>query len=213
MGCLALILPLLVALPIVLLLIFFNIITVSFGKLGLSPEAAIALLIATLVGSMVNIPVSRRRIEYEQPLSFYSRFFFYLPPKVTEQVIAVNVGGAVIPVGFALYLLPKAPPLPTLIAIAAVSITARLLARPVAGIGIVMPAWIPPLVSAGLAFLLSRENPAPVAYVSGTVGTLIGADLLNWPSFKKLGAHFISIGGAGVFDGIFFAGVLAVFIA
>jgi uncharacterized membrane protein len=76
-----------------------------------------------------------------------------------------------------------------------------------------LPGFIPPLVSAGLAILLARDNPAPVAFISGTLGTLIGADLLNWPNFKKLGAHMISIGGAGVFDGIFLAGILAVLIS
>jgi len=101
---------------------------------------------------------------------------------------------------------------PTLIVTAVVIIATRLLARPVAGVGIVMPAWIPPLISAGLAFLLARDNPAPVAYISGVLGTLIGADLLNWPRFKKLGAQLISIGGAGVFDGIFLSGILAALI-
>lgn len=212
MGCLGLILPILIALPVVLLLIFLNIITISFGKLGLSPESAIALLLAVLTGSLINIPVSRRRIVYEKPRPFYSRFFFYLPPAVTRQVIAVNVGGAIIPVGFALYLLPRAPMVPTLIVTAVVIIATRLLARPVAGVGIVMPAWISPLISAGLAFLLARDNPAPVAYISGVLGTLIGADLLNWPRFKKLGAQLISIGGAGVFDGIFLSGIIAALI-
>jgi uncharacterized membrane protein len=209
MGCFGLLLPILIVLPIILVLIFLNVITISFGKLGLSEAAAIALLLATLIGSVINIPVSRREIVYEEPQPFYQRFFFYLPPRVTQQVIAINVGGALIPTGFALYLLPRAPWLSTLIATAAVALIARLLARPVAGMGIVMPAWIPPLLSAGLAFLLARENPAPVAYIAGTMGTLIGADLLNWPSFKNFGPHLISIGGAGVFDGIFLSGVLA----
>ena len=75
-----------------------------------------------------------------------------------------------------------------------------------------MPVWISPLISAGLAFLLARDNPAPVAYISGVVGTLIGADLLNWPNFKKLGSHLVSIGGAGVFDGIFLSGMVAALI-
>ena len=213
MGCLALILPLVIALPIIFLLIFLNVITISFGKLGLSPEAAIFLLVATLIGGMINIPVSHRRITYERPLPLYSRFLYYLPPQVTHQVIAVNVGGAIIPIGFALYLLPRAPLLPTLVTTLAIIAVSRLLARLVPGVGIILPAWIPPLVSAGLAFLLARENPAPVAYIAGTVGTLIGADLLNWANFKKLGAHMISIGGAGVFDGIFLAGVIAALMA
>jgi uncharacterized membrane protein len=161
---------------------------------------------------MINIPISRSKTTYEEPLPLYSRFLFYMPPRVTHQVIAINVGGAIIPTGFALYLLPKAPLVPTLITIVAVALAARFLSRTVTGVGIVMPAWIAPLISAGLALLLARDNPAPVAYISGTVGVLIGADLLNWRNFKKLGSQMISIGGAGVFDGIFLAGMAAVFI-
>lgn len=213
MGCLGLLLLIIIVLPILFVLVFLNIVTLSFGKLGLSQEAAVVLLLATLIGSMINIPISRRRIAYEQPQSVFSRFFFYIPPRVTHQVIAVNVGGAVIPVGFALYLMPRAVSLTTLLTVVVVAVATRLIARPVQGVGIVMPAWIPPLLSAGLAFLLVRDNPAPVAYISGTIGTLIGADLLHWPSFKKLGAQLISIGGAGVFDGIFMTGVIAVLIA
>ncbi len=213
MGCRGLTLLILIVLPVVLLLVFLNIITISFNKLGLSPESAIALLLAMLIGSMVNIPVSRRHIAYEQPRSFFSRFFFYLPPRVIRQVIAVNIGGALIPIGFALYLLPRAPLIPTLATTTIVMIVTWLLAKPVPGVGIVMPVWLPPLISAGLAFFLARDNPAPVAYISGTVGTLIGADLLNWPKFKKLGSQLISIGGAGVFDGIFLTGIVAALIS
>ncbi len=212
MGCLGLIFLVIIAVPALFMLLFFNVVTISFGKLGLSPETAIALLLATIIGSVINIPISRRRIAYEQPLPLYARFFFYLPPRVTHQVIAINVGGAVIPSLFALYLFPKVPLVPTLIAIAVVATAARLLARLVPGMGITLPAWIPPLVSAGLAVLMVRDNPAPVAYISGTLGTLIGADLLNWHRFRHLGAHLISIGGAGVFDGIFLAGIVAALI-
>ncbi len=212
MGCLRLGLIVFIALPILFILLFFNIVTISLGKLGLTPESALALLLATLIGSMINIPLSRRRITYEQPRPFYRHFFFYLPPRVTYQVIAINIGGALIPIGFALYLLSKAPLLPTLIATLVLIIATRFLARPVTGVGITLPFLIPPLISAGLAFLLAGDNPAPVAYISGTVGTLIGADLLNWPKFKKFGAHLISIGGAGMFDGIFLSGIVAVLI-
>jgi len=213
MGCFTLLLPVLIILPILILLLLFDIITISYGELGLTQEAAIILLIVTLVGSMINIPISRRKIISEEPQSLFSRIFFYTPPRVSTQTVAVNLGGALIPAGFAIYLMPRSPWLPTLIATLVVIIVARLLARPVPGMGIVLPAFIPPLVSAGLDFLLARSHPAPVAFISGTLGTLIGADLLNWPSFKKLGSHMISIGGAGVFDGVFLSGILAVIIS
>jgi uncharacterized membrane protein len=211
MGCV--LLPVLMVLPILALLLLLNVITVSYGELGLSPNAAIALLVSTLVGSMVNIPISTRQIEYEEPQTFLSRFFFYTPPRVTTQTVAVNLGGALIPTGFAIYLIPRAPLPATLVATVVMVLISRLLARLVPGMGIVMPAFIPPLVSAGLALLLARSHPAPVGYISGTLGTLIGADLLNWPNYKKLRSHVISIGGAGVFDGVFLAGMLAVVIS
>jgi len=76
-----------------------------------------------------------------------------------------------------------------------------------------MPVWIPPLLSVGLALLLSYDNAAPVAYISGAMGTLIGADLLNFRHFRRLGGHVLSIGGAGVFDGIFLVGIAAALLA
>jgi uncharacterized membrane protein len=209
-GCLTLLLPILIVLPILVFLILLNVITISYGELGLSQTTAIVLLGATLVGSMINIPISRRQVVYEEPQSFLSRFFFYLPPRVATQTVAVNVGGALIPALFAIYLIPRAPIWETLVATGVMILVSLLLARPVAGMGIVMPAFIPPLASAGLALLLYRSHPAPVAYISGTLGTLIGADLLNWNGVKRLGPHVISIGGAGVFDGVFLAGTLAV---
>ncbi|MFW6151018.1 MAG: DUF1614 domain-containing protein [Chloroflexota bacterium] len=210
MGCLALLLPVLLVLPILFVLLLLNVITISLAKLGLSAESALALLVAILIGSMINIPISRRRIRQEETRSPLSVVLFHRPPRVTEQVVAVNVGGAILPAAIAIYLLPHAPLLPTVVATGVVATIARLIARPVPGTGIVMPAWIPPLASALLAFLLARQEPAPVAYISGTMGTLVGADLLNWPNFKKLRSHVLSIGGAGVFDGIFLAGIVAV---
>ncbi|MBW2109628.1 MAG: DUF1614 domain-containing protein, partial [Deltaproteobacteria bacterium] len=52
-----------------------------------------------------------------------------------------------------------------------------------------------------------------VAYISGTLGTLIGADLLNLRKIYDLGAPVASIGGAGTFDGIFLNGLLAVLLS
>jgi uncharacterized membrane protein len=209
-GCLTLLLPVLIVLPVLIFLILLNVITVSYNELGLSQATAFILLIVTLLGSMINIPISRRDVVDNESHSFLSRYVFYLPPKVATQTVALNVGGALIPVLFAIYLLSRAPLWQTLVATAVMILVSRLLSHPVAGMGIVMPAFVPPLVSAGLGLLLSSAHPAPVAYISGTLGTLIGADLLNWNGVKRLGPHMISIGGAGVFDGVFLSGILAV---
>ena len=54
---------------------------------------------------------------------------------------------------------------------------------------------------------------APLAYIAGGLGTLIGADLTNLDKVRGLGAPVASIGGAGTFDGIFLTGILAVLLA
>jgi uncharacterized membrane protein len=69
------------------------------------------------------------------------------------------------------------------------------------------------LTTAAVAILLSRSYAVPLAYISGSLGTLIGADLLNLDKLQGLGAPIASIGGAGTFDGIFLTGIVAVLVA
>ena len=203
-----------ILLPLLLVLLQMQAVTLAFANLGLSPTLVIVIFYFSLIGSFINIPVSRRKIRVERksllPLpSFLSLFYF--PPRVQEQVLAVNVGGAVIPVLLALYLLPNAPLAKALFATAAMSAVCFALARPVKGVGITLPALIPPIIAALLAYLLVPDpiGRTAVAYTSGVLGTLIGADILNLPRIHRLGAHVVSIGGAGVFDGIFLVGILA----
>jgi uncharacterized membrane protein len=85
--------------------------------------------------------------------------------------------------------------------------------RPIPGLGIAEPVFVPAVTAAIVALLLSREQAAPLPYVGGSLGTLIGADLLNLGNIRGLGAPVASIGGAGTFDGIFLIGIVAVLIA
>ena len=130
--------------------------------------------------------------------------------------LAVNVGGALIPTGVSLYLLSQSP-LTTmflcLIGIFAVAVITHIIAKPVKGVGIATPAFIPPVTAAIAALILMPTQPTTIAYVAGTLGTLIGADLLNLGKISKLGAPVASIGGAGTFDGVFLSGIIAVLIA
>ena len=81
--------------------------------------------------------------------------------------------------------------------------------RPVQGFGIGMPIMIAPISAALVSLLISPEQSAPLAYISGTLGVLIGADLLHLKDIPKLGTPYASIGGAGTFDGIFITGIVA----
>src|SRR5207302_2776156 len=94
-----------------------------------------------------------------------------------------------------------------------VAAVCHILAQPVPGLGIALPVFVPPISTAIVALLLSRRDAAPLAYIGGSMGTLIGADLFNLDKVQGLGAPVASIGGAGTFDGIFLTGILAVLLA
>lgn len=212
-GCLLFLLITGLFAPFLFFLIFFNIATLSLTKLGLTPYWAVLLFTSILIGSIINIPVSRQRFYVEEPTPFRYPFLYYRPPRVREQVIAVNVGGAIIPTLFSLYLLfNKAPLLPAVTATIIVALVCKRMAKLVPGVGIKIPAFLPPVLAALLALILAGNNAAPVAFISGAMGTLIGADLLNLNRMNELGAQVLSIGGAGVFDGIFLVGMVAAFL-
>jgi uncharacterized membrane protein len=100
-----------------------------------------------------------------------------------------------------------------LIATAIVAVALHWLAHPMRGIGIAVPVFWPAVITAVVALLLAGGHAAPLAYIAGSLGTLIGADLSNLNKVHGLGAPVASIGGAGTFDGIFLTGILAVLLA
>ena len=176
------------------------------------------LLLFSFLGSYINIPVAQ--LPPEQLISPRTIEFFgmqYMVPEVIERpgtVIAVNLGGAVIPVILSIYLIAKNRLYSeSVLAVAIVTFAVHLMAYPVPGIGIAEPMFVPPLVTAVAAVVISRQRAAPLAYIAGSLGTLIGADLLNLGMIHGLGAPVASIGGAGKFDGIFLTGLIAVLLA
>jgi uncharacterized membrane protein len=130
-------------------------------------------------------------------------------------VIAVNVGGGLVPVLFSIYLLARGalPPLSVIAAIAIVTAVSYVVSRPMPGLGIGMPMFVAPVVAALTAVLLDSGHSAPLAYVGGTLGVLVGADLLRLKDIRRMGTPMASIGGAGTFDGIFVTGIVAVLLA
>lgn len=208
---------LILLLPVLFVLFSVGAIGVAFQKLGLSPESGLLFFFLSLIGSAVNIPIQQKC--YTEPcdesnISILYNFFLGMKPKyLQKQVLAINLGGCILPCLLCLFLLFRAPLKPTLICTVIMIIVSKFLARPTPGIGIAIPAFIPPIVSAILAMLIAgRPNAAPVAYISGVLGVLIGADLLNIRIIQKFGRGVMSIGGAGVFDGIYLVGIIAVLI-
>jgi uncharacterized membrane protein len=203
---------------ILLVLIQLRLLRYAYLSLGVSPGAAMLLLLGSLIGSYFNIPIAELPAEHvmsNQVIDFFG--MQYAVPVVQRwpgTVIAVNVGGAVIPTAMSLYLLSKFDLWAKgAIAIVAVAIIIHWLANPVPGLGIAVPIFVPAITTAIIALLLSREQAGPLAYIAGGLGTLIGADLTNFDKVRGLGAPVASIGGAGTFDGIFLTGIIAVLLA
>ncbi len=204
---------LILLLPLLIGFFIINVINTAFIKLGFSPILAFSILFLSLIGSMINIPI---RESYQEIKTEYTENFFFknlYPRNIVEKtVIAVNFGGAVIPILVSIFLILKSdvPIWKLFIAIIIVTIICYKFARPFPGLGISIPLFIPPLASAVVAMLLSHTYAPVIAYVSGVLGVLIGADILNLNKIKNLGAPMASIGGAGTFDGIFLTGIISV---
>jgi uncharacterized membrane protein len=206
------------ALAILLILIQIRVLRYVYMQLGISPGSAVLLLLASLLGSYVNIPIAMIGAEPligESEVSFYG--MRYVIPHVIERpgtLLAINVGGAVIPTILSLYLLSKnrlwGRGALAALCVAAVSYS---MAQPVRGVGIALPIFVAPIAAAVVAAIISWRDAAPLAYAGGSLGVLIGADLLNYDKLAEIGAPILSIGGAGTFDGIFLTGVMAVLLA
>lgn len=206
------------ALLFLLILIQLGILTIAFEKLGLSFTEAYLLLCCSLLGSVINIPLFT--IKADAPMQNESATLWRLLRVnylnfVGKTIIAVNVGGCVIPVGFSLYLLANTDIklLHVLLGIGLVSMISFISSRPIQGLGIGMPIFIAPFAAAIAALIIDPIHSAPLAYVAGTMGVIIGADLFRLKDIRKMGTPIASIGGAGTFDGIFITGIVAVLLA
>jgi uncharacterized membrane protein len=204
----------------VLLLLAFaqiGVLGYAFDRVGIGAQAAMLLLLASLAGSMINIPVARLRGRVTQLRQMVTVFGMrYVIPVVRDSktTIAVNVGGAVVPAALSAYLIvhDRLGWL-ALAAVVIVALFTHAVARPVRGLGIAVPALLPGIFAAAVALLMHPAAVAGLAYAAGTLGTLLGADLLNLHRVRRLGAPVVSIGGAGTFDGVFITGIVAVLLA
>ena len=198
---------------IVVVMIQIEVITLVLTKLGLSSGSASLLLVTTFLGSMINLPLGRITSDFHfdenNPLH---RSFMPYRFIDSSTLIAVNVGGGLIPILFSTYLLSttQVNVLFVIVATVIISILSYLFSRPVANLGIGMPLFVAPVAAAILAMLMSKDNAPALAYISGSLGVLIGADLLRIKDIRHLNAPIAAIGGAGTFDGIFMTGIIAV---
>lgn len=205
-------------------LLFGQLLAASLAKLNLGSTSAVILVLSIIVGSFINIPV--RRIQRTRNVVSYplaTLGLFDLLPRAQRvrsvTVVAVNVGGCVIPTGLAIYelislvVIDRGLIFPVLICVVANIVACYVLAHPMPGIGITLPAFAPAIIAAISAILLASHQAAPVAFIAGVIGPLVGADLLHFREMEEIPAAILSIGGAGTFDGILLSGILAAYLA
>jgi len=199
----------------------------ALRKLHLPPQVATLTIVGIFVGSLVNLPLYRvnREVAQAEPMGWIRTRMGWVPMQRsrTQTIVALNVGGCIIPAALAIYLasiiLSETPQakLALILAVLANVAACHWLARPIPGLGIALPAFVPVMLAVGSSWLLLagsqyQDVRAPVAFIAGVSGPLIGADLLNLRHFEQLSAGLISIGGAGTFDGIVVCSLLSAFL-
>ena len=178
---------------LVLVFLFYKAMSSSFPKMGIPRRLVIPIFVAILIGGLFNIPIWRSG----------------------STTVAVNVGGAIIPLLVSFYLLRKAPLLKTALAVAIVAMVSGLLAKVNANGSITLHFGflIMPLTAVSVALILAGRKAPQAAFIAGTIGAIIGVDLVHLREAIHLGATYLSIGGRGVFDGIFTTGIIAAVLA
>ncbi len=204
--------------PFVWLTVTLDVVELAVAKLGFSPNVAFILFAAVLIGSVINIPL----YQVESTVTIVSDFsdmwlrqFWGIPLHKVRQktIVALNVGGGLIPVLLAIYELTRSDFLAILLVTFIVIVVSYYSARVVPGIGIEMNALIAPLTASLSALIIAASQAPAVAFAGGILGTLIGADLLHLKEIEKMTPGVISIGGAGVFDGIAMCGLFALLLS
>jgi uncharacterized membrane protein len=219
---------LLIALVVLIIpLLILGVIGAAFTRLGFSWISALAIVLLMLFGSFVNIPVYRIRRDMVRiapaEVSVYGEYSQRLSSPVWDTTIAINLGGAIIPVAVSLYMVYQAILITGtslvfsvcagIILVAAITYVST---RYLPGSGIQVSLLIPGLTALLASLLLfggTGLSAAVTAFVSGIAGTLLGGNIAQIFRIKDLDVPSVSIGGAGTFGAVFICCILPALIA
>jgi len=210
-------------------LLMVNVMQSALERLHLTPTAATLAVFGIFVGSLINVPIHHIGRAEPQPVELMGVLGVWgWTPRFQrmrhDTIIAVNLGGCVIPAVLAAWQITFLAgiggwPSTSLVVVVLMNVAiCYVAARPVRGVGIMLPGFLSPLMSVGLTWLLLASPDftplrAGVAFVAGVAGPLVGADLLHLRDVTRISVGMLSIGGAGTFDGIVLSGVLAALLA
>lgn len=185
-----------IILVIASILVYFGLAQRLLDRMKLTDKAALALIGAMIVGSFIDIPLWRGNVQ-----------------------LTLNVGGGLVPLGLALYLLFSAGTTKEWVrallgavgsGAAIYLIGAVLMPGDPASI-IIDPLYVYPIVAGLVAYLLGRSRRS--AFIAATLGVL-SMDIVQLIYLTTTGtAGTVHIGGAGAFDSIVVAGLLAILLA
>jgi len=172
----------------------------ALDRMRLSDRGALVIIAAIIIGSFINIPIP------------------FIPFNTS-----VNVGGALVPVGLAVYLLSVAGTekewgralAGTAVTAATVYIIGSLLnsgttVEPAGRYAVLDAIYLYPLAGGIVAYILGRSRRA--AFISATLGVLL-VDIFHYIWLLRNGApgnYTVAIGGGGAFDTIVLAGIVAI---
>ena len=190
-----------ITIPIIAIYLIFSILTRAFRYMGFTTIEAIIIVFVSFLFRF-EIIIFDHNISNLYFLSY------------RNWMLGINMGGAVIPILLSIYLTikKKIPFKKIFLGILIVTVISFFVTHPVPESGIVsdFPYWLIPSLFASIIsiFLLWKDfiKAAPLAYISGTIGVLIGADFLHLPkllSYSPIKQTPAVIGGAVVFDMIF----------
>ncbi len=187
-----------IALLVVTVLVYFGLAHRVLDRLRISDKTALGIIAAMILGSLIDLPIPVGRVS-----------------------ASINVGGGLVPIGLAVYVLSKAGTprewLRTLIATGLTGVTVYYLGSvlmkgdPRGTFDWLDPVWVYPIVGGLVAYIAGRSRRS--AFIAATLGVML-IDIFNWiylVTTRTPGS--VRIGGAGAFDSIVLAGILAVLLA
>ena len=201
-----------IALPLLVFYMIYLVFTRAFNYMGFTTlEAVLIVFLCFILGSGF--------IDTFLPINFSNIYLF----SSGNWEVGINTGGAIIPIILSIYLIikKKLEPYKVAIGIAIVAVVTYFIAYPDPTRGIVSPFpdfLLPALFASLVSIVLLWKNfrkAAPFAYISGTIGVLIGADvfrLYGLLSYNVSEPTPAIIGGAVIFDMVYITGILAVII-
>ncbi len=204
------------------LLLFIFLVLVS---IGIQPLLALTLTLGSLLTSYVNIMIAE--VTYYMPFAPFTDLIKFFPiPIIIQRIdklfLEVNVGGAIIPIVISIYLITEYLMKNVVVIVAfmaSLAISSLIIwqsSRIIPNIGITLPTSLPVLLTlifTLIATTLLHANPLAFSYSLGSLSTLLGADILNMRRVIRTMRGYVSIGGAGVFDGIYITSLMSLILA